>query len=612
MHRTRLRHLLALFLILLLAGAAAFPALADDAYDFSYSGVSEWGLDSADHSCGVMRLNGHGGEKVSAYCIDSTTTVKEGSKYARKELGDAGYPAAEAAKLRAVIQNAYPFITLETLVERCGIQGLTAIEAIAGVQLAIWHLDENVPYTHENAHVQALYEWLLQLPGADVGSVLCTIECTASYDVQETVCSASYRFRADDKNAGSSPVHLTWSFSRDLFADYQATVRDDGVGEDGFRTIKVEGLPLDASFSFLVAAEQILPYDAYFYTPEGGESASQSLIGAYQGKTRIVRELAFVPAPPSDFSLTILKQDSLTLAGLPGAVFELGNTEAFDDVVYTLTTGDDGTAVQGGLTEGTWYLREKTPPEGYIPYTGIIPVYIDENTPVQKLKNTGYGEIELRKVDDAGGPVAGAEFSIYAGTAVDPDKLLYSGLLSDDAGVILKGGLEPGLYTVVETKAPEGYHLNSVPKTVEVISNERVTVTIENPRIVRGKLNLYKRDAKTDEQLGGARLGVYRDAEFTDLVGEFVTKKTEPVSVLDLLPGTYYVKELAVPEGYYLDSRPQTVTLVEGETKAVTFYNHEIPHTAGNYGILFLAGGGLMLLFGAALLLLKKRASGRS
>ena len=46
-----------------------------------------------------------------------------------------------------------------------------------------------------------------------------------------------------------------------------------------------------------------------------------------------------------------------------------------------------------------------------------------------------------------------------------------------------------------------------------------------------------------------------------------------PVSVTELMPGTYYCRELAVPEGYQLDDKIKTVVLEEGE--AVQRGTHE-------------------------------------
>ncbi len=135
-------------------------------------------------------------------------------------------------------------------------------------------------------------------------------------------------------------------------------------------------------------------------------------------------------------------------------------------------------------------------------------------------------------------------------------------------------------------------------------------MSIVNTRVQRCTLNLFKRDADTTEQLAGAVLGVYTDDTFATKLCEVVSLKNDPICVTDLLPGTYYIKELAPPDGYYNDADPQTVTLIEGQTMPVTFYNHYIPKTAGNYGLLFLLGGGSLTLCGAVLFIFRKRLFG--
>jgi len=53
-----------------------------------------------------------------------------------------------------------------------------------------------------------------------------------------------------------------------------------------------------------------------------------------------------------------------------------------------------------------------------------------------------------------------------------------------------------------------------------------------------------------------------------------ITGADGTVTISDLEPGVYQVKEKKVPDGYLLDETPQLITLVQNETGIVRFYNY--------------------------------------
>ena len=79
------------------------------------------------------------------YCCDVETMIVDGTYYKRLNLEDSGYYTdAEAAKIRAIVTNAYPYVTVEAMKETLAADGfelaedLTRNEIIAAVQTAIW------------------------------------------------------------------------------------------------------------------------------------------------------------------------------------------------------------------------------------------------------------------------------------------------------------------------------------------------------------------------------------------------------------------------------------------------------------------------------------------
>ncbi len=91
-------------------------------------------------------------------------------------------------------------------------------------------------------------------------------------------------------------------------------------------------------------------------------------------------------------------------------------------------------------------------------------------------------------------------------------------------------------------------------------------------------LSLRKSSSNTDitngnscYSLANAKYGVYSNAACTSQVSTFTTNVNGTSNSINLEPGTYYVKEISAPEGYYIDNTVKTVSLSSGENKVVSF-----------------------------------------
>ena len=118
--------------------------------------------------------------------------------------------------------------------------------------------------------------------------------------------------------------------------------------------------------------------------------------------------------------------------------------------------------------------------------------------------------------------------------------------------------LAAGSYTVVETKAPAGYELNSEPVSFEVTKNGAdVSVTVENEHKKTGVV-INKVDATTGNNIAGATL-VVKDSNGN--VIETFTSTTNGYEINGLSNGTYTVTETQAPAGYKLNSEPVSFTI---------------------------------------------------
>lgn len=262
--------------------------------------------------------------------------------------------------------------------------------------------------------------------------------------------------------------------------------------------------------------------------------------------------------------LTIVKRDKDSEVPLKGAIFEIRSMSG--DVVERVTTGANGVATSGLLEAGWYRIVEVKAPDGYILNEEEQMVEVKLNTPASvDFFNVKQKGITIHKVDAlTNDPLAGATFEVRTAA----DKLIES-YTTDASGVITTKALDPGVYTIVETKAPDGYVLNEEKVTVEVVEGEASVVTVKNyPKTI---IQIYKTDSVSGEPLQGAEFSIAKYNGAT--VGLVTTDKTGWANSLVLEPGEYVVTETKAPAGYTLDKTEHKVTVIEGENSILRLTN---------------------------------------
>ncbi len=157
-------------------------------------------------------------------------------------------------------------------------------------------------------------------------------------------------------------------------------------------------------------------------------------------------------------SVLLNKIDSDTGNPLQGAVFDLYKSDG-SKVASNLTTDANGQIKVSDLKPGSYYFVESKAPNGYNFNSGkkyAFTVIFNQQTPVVvKAENSEKtGSVILTKTDaNTGKKLAGAVFDLYKANG----NRLKTGLVTGKNGTILVGGLKPGSYYFVETKAPAGY-----------------------------------------------------------------------------------------------------------------------------------------------------------
>ena len=183
----------------------------------------------------------------------------------------------------------------------------------------------------------------------------------------------------------------------------------------------------------------------------------------------------------------------------------------------------------------------------------------------------GVGKIVLKKT--AGGTttgLAGARFSIYFnGQIVGSD-------ITNVQGEIYVEDAATGLWSFVETSAPDGYCVDPTPKSVyvDVTEGDR-EYTVAAVNYEKPDMKIIKRDAMSGKPIAGT---VFSVKSVTGSYSTSVTTGTDGSATLSAIPaGVYVVREESVPEPYIVSNTEQTVALRPGKTSEVTFVDYEKP-----------------------------------
>ena len=183
----------------------------------------------------------------------------------------------------------------------------------------------------------------------------------------------------------------------------------------------------------------------------------------------------------------------------------------------------------------------------------------------------GVGKIVLKKT--AGGTttgLAGARFSIYFnGQIVGSD-------ITNAQGEIYVEDVATGLWSFVETSAPDGFCVDPTPKSVYVdVSEGDREYTVAAVNYEKPGMKITKRDAMSGKPIAGT---VFSIKSVTGSYSTSVTTGTDGSATLSALPaGVYVVREESVPEPYVVSHTEQTVALRPGKISEVTFVDYEKP-----------------------------------
>lgn len=290
----------------------------------------------------------------------------------------------------------------------------------------------------------------------------------------------------------------------------------------------------------------------------------------------------------------LMKYDEETNTPLKGAVYGIYADSSCTKLVDELTTGSDGSATTKELTAGTYYVKERVAPEGYVLSTKVHTVTITpgQTTTFTVIDKAQMGVITIYKKGEVltgwNGSnftyeekyLAGATFKVTAGSDIykaDGKKVHSKGdviaeaLTTGSDGKALLTDLYLGTYVVIETESIDGYTINTDSHTVKIeYEDQTATVqyesaTVKNERQT-AEVSVKKTDSDTDNPLSGGQYTLYAGNDITDYQGNVIVTKGTALQTVTTKNGTasytvdlpiansYYIKETLAPENYVRNS----------------------------------------------------------
>ncbi|PZT49330.1 cell wall anchor protein [Clostridium perfringens] len=176
------------------------------------------------------------------------------------------------------------------------------------------------------------------------------------------------------------------------------------------------------------------------------------------------------------------------------------------------------------------------------------------------------GKVVLNKKDSQNGKLLkGAVFNLQD----QQGNNIRTNLITDENGQIVLNDLAPGDYQFVETKAPNGYELDTTPVKFTIVVGQTETVNIEKVNTASlGGVVLTKKDSKNGNLLEGAVFNL-QDQQGNDIRTNLISDENGQIILNDLAPGDYQFVETKAPEGYELDATPVKFTIVVAQKEAV-------------------------------------------
>ncbi len=394
---------------------------------------------------------------------------------------------------------------------------------------------------------------------------------------------------------------------------YTATVK---TGADG--TVTLADIPTGEYEISEVTPSGYVKHDTVTVTVEPVETAIADFENELQkGKIAITKKGSVF----SGFTKTSqgIYKPSYTSANLAGAVYDVIAADDFKaadgtilqkkgTVVDTLTTGSNGRDTTNEIYLGTYILKEKVPPTGYVldeteytvtltyageekDFTTVSKTLVDKRQQVnvslkKAMELDPYGQLTPETVDDVTfGLYADENLYVNGSTTeyIPKDGLLAVLDVKKKGRASYTGNLPAGRYYVKEIATNNKYIVSSEKYTFvakyDNTGNDAINISINNGNAIENEyikcsVKVIKKNNETGNLLKGVFFKLYSQAGTE--IAEGYTNDKGILEFTGLPIGTYILKEEGTITGYVVDKTEKTIVLTKEKPSSTLTINNAL------------------------------------
>ena len=236
------------------------------------------------------------------------------------------------------------------------------------------------------------------------------------------------------------------------------------------------------------------------------------------------------------------------------------------------TTSEDGTIDLSKLPADTAYVVTELDCPGYVIDNAQRIIHLDGGEQAQFVfTNSKLPSLHLYKESSDGKPLGGVTYRL----AKIEDGSRYLDRTSSGTGEICWEGLEPGVYSLIETSTVSDHLLDPTEYHVQLFPGKDATICLQNDK--RPNLTIWKFDAD-DHSIPIPNTTFLVEAADGHSVAEVTTGPDGSVTVPNLWPGVFKISERSVGnDAYLVDAPDQYITLYPNRDREAYFYDHKRP-----------------------------------
>lgn len=441
-------------------------------------------------------------------------------------------------------------------------------------------------------------DWLGKLKVVDVSQIVYKGASPIVYLSQIKNLNPNEHNDLKEKTADGKPVWIEYS-------EFEKT-----YGLDAARAVAIDASKCDDGSDFMLKEKESVSFTIYMRAPSEDKSNKQDPT-AYNNifvKRTAIKEIGDEVIEMKQFyhqdytqahyrisgNISLKKVDATDISNeVSGAVYKLTGTSDYGKFYdEEIVSGKNGQISFSEIEKGAYELKEVKCSDDWQLDKNVYKVIIDEKgdaiidglnkdeNGVFLLKDEPrcHADIVFQKIDCVtNSTIEGTMFKLEGTSDYGNEYTLYC--KSNKIGRIYFKNIELGTYTLKEVEATDGYIKMNETLTVRVNENGMAEIFNESKEELKRSDNYYQIENEPYHSVRFLKSSTYGEniflegAEFnltgisdygTSVNMNATSGKPEDGGLVvfnGLEPGTYTLREIKAPSGYYLDEKPYTVTV---------------------------------------------------